>query len=234
MKRFLHKRRVMALGMLSAAIALAGLTLTALPQASSAASPRSGSQYGGVLYMLGSGDVDYFDPNISYYTVGYLGLRMWTEDLFAYPAIPGKTLTVAPQLATAMPTVTDGGTLYTITIRKGVEWNTTPPRQVTAADARRGVERTCNPAEPFGGVADYESLIVGMPSFCRRVREGEADGAGDQAVPRDAFDPGNNRQSGQALAAQLQARAPGKLFHQRDGAAGLHPGADRRPELPAS
>ena len=166
MKRFLHKRRVMALGMLSAAIALAGLTLTALPQASSAASPRSGSQYGGVLYMLGSGDVDYFDPNISYYTVGYLGLRMWTEDLFAYPAIPGKTLTVAPQLATAMPTVTDGGTLYTITIRKGVEWNTTPPRQVTAADTRRGVERTCNPAEPFGGVADYESLIVGMPSFC--------------------------------------------------------------------
>jgi peptide/nickel transport system substrate-binding protein len=65
-----------------------------------------------------------------------------------------------------MPTVSDGGTLYTLTIRKGVEWNTTPPRQVTAADARRGLERTCNPAEPFGGVADFEGLIVGMPSFC--------------------------------------------------------------------
>ena len=65
-----------------------------------------------------------------------------------------------------MPTVTDGGTLYTLTIRKGVEWNTTPPRQVTAADARRGLERTCNPAEPFGGVADFKDLIVGMPAFC--------------------------------------------------------------------
>jgi peptide/nickel transport system substrate-binding protein len=155
----------MALAMLSAAaISLAGFT--ALPQASSAASPRSGSRYGGVLYMLGSGDVDYFDPNISYYTVGYLGVRIWTEDLLTYPAIPGKTITVAPQLATAMPTVSDGGTLYTLTIRKGVEWNTTPPRQVTAADARRGLERACNPAAPFGGVADYEGLIVGMTSFC--------------------------------------------------------------------
>ena len=56
--------------------------------------------------------------------------------------------------------------MYTLTIRKGVEWNTTPPRQVTAADARRGLERTCNPAEPFGGVADYEGLIAGMPAFC--------------------------------------------------------------------
>ena len=165
MTRFFQRRRVMALAMLSAAaVSLAGFT--ALPQASSAATPRSSSHYGGVLYMLGTGDVDYFDPNITYYTVGYLGVRIWTETLLAYPATPGKTLDVVPQLATGMPTVTDGGTLYTLTIRKGVEWNTTPPRQVTAADARRGLERTCNPAEPFGGVADYEGLIVGMPSFC--------------------------------------------------------------------
>jgi len=165
MTRLFHRRRVMALGMLSAAaISLAGFT--ALPQASSATTPRSSSHYGGVLYRLGTGDVDYFDPNITYYTVGYLGVRIWTETLLAYPAVPGKTLDVVPQLATAMPTVTDGGTLYTLTIRKGAEWNTTPPRQVTAADARRGLERTCNPAEPFGGVADYEGLIEGMPAFC--------------------------------------------------------------------
>ena len=232
MTRFFQRRRVMALAMLSAAaVSLAGFT--ALPQASSAATPRSSSHYGGVLYMLGTGDVDYFDPNITYYTVGYLGVRIWTETLLAYPAIPGKTLDVVPQLATGMPTVTDGGTLYTLTIRKGVEWNTTPPRQVTAADARRGLERTCNPAEPFGGVADYEGLIVGMPSFCKRVREGEADRAGDQAVPRHALDPGRHSQSGEPVADQLQARSPGELLHQpaRDG--GLHARADRGPELPA-
>lgn len=32
---------------------------------------------GGVLNLLGSGDVDYLDPNVSYYSVGYLGLRPW-------------------------------------------------------------------------------------------------------------------------------------------------------------
>ena len=89
MKRLFQRRRVMALGMLSAAaISLAGFT--ALPQASSAATPRSSSHYGGVLYMLGTGDVDYFDPNITYYTVGYLGVRIWTETLLAYPAIPAR------------------------------------------------------------------------------------------------------------------------------------------------
>ena len=124
----------MTLGMLLATtVALVGAGT--LPQASSATtSPRLSSKYGGVLYMLGSGDVDYFDPNISYYTVGYLGLRMWTQTLLSYPAVPGKTLDVVPDLATAMPTVSAGGTVYTLSIRKGVEWNTTPPRQVTGAD----------------------------------------------------------------------------------------------------
>ena len=148
----------------TAAVSLAGFT--ALPQVSSAATSQQSSRYGGVLYMLGSGDVDYMDPNVSYYTVGYDGLRMWTEQLLQYPAIPGKTTDVVPQLATAMPTVSDNGTLYTLTIKQGVEWNTSPPSQVTAADAKLGLERTCNPQQPFGGLPDFESFIVGMTSFC--------------------------------------------------------------------
>ena len=41
---------------------------------------------GGTLNMLGAGDVDYMDPNVSYYSVGYLGLRLWSRQLFTYPA----------------------------------------------------------------------------------------------------------------------------------------------------
>ena len=167
MIRRFRRRRVIALGMiLATTVSLAGVS--ALAQTSSAStSPRSSSQYGGVLYMLGTGDVDYFDPNLSYYTVGYLGLRIWTQTLLSYPAISGKTLDVVPDLATAMPTVSGNGTVYSLTIRKGVEWNTTPPRQVTGADAQRGIERTCNPVEPFGGLPDFDNLIVGMASFCK-------------------------------------------------------------------
>ena len=86
--------------------------------------------------------------------------------LYAYPATPGKTTTVAPDLATALPTVTNGGKTYTVTIRTGAMWDTSPPRQVTAADALLGLKRSCNPTQPFGGLPDFEALIVGYQAFC--------------------------------------------------------------------
>ena len=49
--------------------------------------------------MLGVGDVDFMDYNISYYTVGSLGERMWVRGLYAYPAIPGRATISAPDLA---------------------------------------------------------------------------------------------------------------------------------------
>ena len=126
---------------------------------------------GGTLTMLGTGDVDYMDPNISYYTTGYLGLRMWSRQLLTYPAVNCQTTNVVPDLATQIPTKANGGIsadglTYKLTIRTGAMWNTTPPRQVTAADVVRGVQRLCNPAQPFGGLPDFESLIQGMTSYC--------------------------------------------------------------------
>jgi peptide/nickel transport system substrate-binding protein len=125
---------------------------------------------GGTLNMLGSGDVDYMDPNISYYSIGYLALRPWSRQLFTYPAIEGQTTKAVPDIASALPTEGNGisadGKTYTITIRQGVKWSTSPARQVTADDVVRGVMRTCNPSQPFGGLPDYESLIVGMQTFC--------------------------------------------------------------------
>jgi peptide/nickel transport system substrate-binding protein len=121
--------------------------------------------------MLGTGDVDYMDPNVSYYSIGYLGLRMWTRQLFTNPAIAGKTTTVVPDLATVLPTTGNGGIsadakTYTIKLRQGAKWDTTPARQVTAADEVRGVMRTCNPAQPYGGIPDFNDLIVGYTTFC--------------------------------------------------------------------
>ncbi len=125
---------------------------------------------GGTLNMLGSGDVDYMDPNISYYSIGYLGLRQWSRQLFTYPAQSGQTTQAVPDLATEMPTTGKGissdGLTYTIAIRPGAKWNTSPARQVTAQDMVRGVKRTCNPVQPFGGLPDYLDLIVGMKAFC--------------------------------------------------------------------
>ena len=129
--------------------------------------PGSGTpKKGGTLYMLGSGDIIYMDYNISYYTIDSLSQRLWQRGLYAYPATPGKTTVVAPDLATALPVVSNGGKTYSVTIRTGAMWNTTPPRQVTAADAVLGLKRSCNPVQPFGGLPDFENLIVGYAQFC--------------------------------------------------------------------
>jgi peptide/nickel transport system substrate-binding protein len=126
---------------------------------------------GGTLNLLGAGDVDYMDPNVSYYSVGYLNLRLWSRQLFTYPADPGgKNTSPVADLATDIPTAANGGIsadgkTYTIKIRPGAKWSTTPARQVTAADLVRGVKRTANPVQPFGGIPDFASLIVGYQAF---------------------------------------------------------------------
>ncbi|HEY8302408.1 MAG TPA: ABC transporter substrate-binding protein [Jatrophihabitans sp.] len=126
---------------------------------------------GGTLHMLGTGDVDYMDPNVSYYSAGYLALRLWSRQLLTYPAKVGHVTDAVPDLITGMPTKANGGIsadslTYKMTLRTGVKWNTTPERQVTAADVVRGLKRTCNPAAPFGGMPDFETLIAGMADYC--------------------------------------------------------------------
>ncbi|MET9021501.1 ABC transporter substrate-binding protein [Actinopolymorpha sp. NPDC004070] len=111
------------------------------------------------------------DPNVSYYSVGYLGLRLWSRQLFTYPAENGKVTTSVPDLAEETPTadnkgISADGKTYTISIRQGAQWNSSPARQVTAADMVRGVKRTCNPVQPFGGIPDFADLIVGYQKFC--------------------------------------------------------------------
>src|SRR5215467_11244569 len=101
-----------------------------------AVNPGTGAPVkGGTLNMLGSGDIDYMDYNISYYSIGYLALRMWVRGLYSYPAVPGKVTDIAPDLATGLPVISNGGTTYAVTIRTGAMWNTSPPRQITGADA---------------------------------------------------------------------------------------------------
>ncbi|TWD82441.1 peptide/nickel transport system substrate-binding protein [Kribbella amoyensis] len=156
-------------------VAALTLTLAACSSGNGAStaggSPAAEPVKGGTLNMLGSGDVDYMDPNLSYYSVGYLNLRMWSRQLFTYPGeVGGKNTTPVADLATELPTAANGGVsadgkTYTIKIRPGAQWNTSPARQVTAADLVRGVKRTANPVQPFGGIPDFADLIVGYKSF---------------------------------------------------------------------
>jgi peptide/nickel transport system substrate-binding protein len=121
---------------------------------------------GGVLNMLGVGDVDYMDPNVSYYSGSYVVHRLWSRQLYTNPADPAKNTTSVPDLADGPVQTSADGLTVTIKLRDGIQWNTTPARPIVAADEITGVKRTCNPVQPFGGIPDFNNLIVGYANFC--------------------------------------------------------------------
>jgi peptide/nickel transport system substrate-binding protein len=65
--------------------------------------------------------------------------------------------------------ITDGGKVYTFHLRKGVDWNTKPARQVTAADFVREFKAFCNPAPGgfVGNLSYYAATIAGMRMYCK-------------------------------------------------------------------
>jgi peptide/nickel transport system substrate-binding protein len=131
--------------------------------------PGTGSPtYGGTLNMTGVGDVQYMDYDVSFYTTDSEVQRLTVRQLYSWPAIPGKTITPEPDLALDPPVVSNGGRTVKVTIRNGVMWNTSPAREVLAADVVRGIKRACNPSPAhFGDMEDFDATIVGLAQFCQ-------------------------------------------------------------------
>jgi peptide/nickel transport system substrate-binding protein len=130
-------------------------------------------QRGGTLKILGSSDIFNLDTTSAYYTVSNILERSFTRQLLGYRNVPSflGQIKLTPDVATAVPTaanrgITNGGKTYTLHIRPGVTWNTTPARQVTAGDFVREFRVLCNPASPTGAPGYYTSTIVGMKAYC--------------------------------------------------------------------
>jgi len=159
---------------LLAILAVTAVSLAACGSGSSTTGNISGSPVtGGTLKLLGSSDVDHLDPASAYYTAGYTLERTYARQLFSYPAATNTTTanTPVPDVATEMPTTANGGIsadgkTYTIHLRSGVMWNTSPARAVTAQDFVLGLKRLCNPASPVGAPGYYENTIAGMQAYC--------------------------------------------------------------------
>ncbi len=111
-----------------------------------------------------AGGADSLDPGYWYYQTDYADLGETTQrQLYHWP--PNDTTTPVPDLATALPTVTDGGKTLTIHIKTGIHYS--PPlasRTVTAADIKYAMDRCFDAAVGNGYVGAYFSHIVGAPS----------------------------------------------------------------------
>jgi ABC-type transport system substrate-binding protein len=171
----LRRGRALAVGLLAAVTMLAaacssgGTVSTGTSGGSSAGTPVRG----GTLTMLGQSDIFNLDTVSAYYTVSTLLERMFARQLFSYadtPSFAGQ-LKLVPDVATEIPTtanggISDGGKTLTIHLKQGVDWNTKPARQVTAADFVREFKMLCNPVSPVGAPGYFLSTIVGMQDYC--------------------------------------------------------------------
>jgi peptide/nickel transport system substrate-binding protein len=160
------------------ALAAAGaLGLAACSSGGGAAPKSNGTKpvFGGTLKVVASGGPDHFDTVPAYYTADYIMERAYARQLLSYPSLPDPTtsspgwtkdITPVPDVAAALPTVTNGGKTYTFHLKTNVFWNTTPKRAVVADDFIREYKAFCNPVAPVGNILYFVDTIAGLKQYC--------------------------------------------------------------------
>jgi peptide/nickel transport system substrate-binding protein len=142
-----------------AAIAVGSVAIAGCGSSSS----TSGKNGGTATILETAGGVDSLDPGYWYYQTDYEDLFQTTQRAL-YGFTPSGNQPV-PDIATALPTITNGGKTLTIHIRPDIHYS--PPlasRTVTTADIKYAMER-CFLAQVGNGYSSvYYSNIVGAPT----------------------------------------------------------------------
>ncbi|MFI8103663.1 ABC transporter substrate-binding protein [Streptomyces sp. NPDC086023] len=95
---------------------------------------------GGELKLWSPQDVDYLDPARAYYGFVWNLQRLYIRQLLAYDSKPGKDGTkLVPDLAEALPVLSNGGKTYTLKLKDGVKFEDGTP--ITSKDIKYGIER---------------------------------------------------------------------------------------------
>ncbi len=177
---------------------------------------------GGTLRVISNAGPGSLDPVPTYNYAGYELERGYARQLVTYPTTSPATATGAawaratalvPDIATQVPTVANGGVtgnglVYTYHLRSGVEWNSSPPRQVTAGDFIREFQAFCNPGQfPVGNSAYFTSTIAGFASYCAaESKHFTAKGAPPVTAPAVAAWQGSHHISGLSAPSALTLR----------------------------
>jgi peptide/nickel transport system substrate-binding protein len=113
---------------------------------------------GGTLHLLAQAAGGTLDPQVNY-TLQYWQLYQSVYDqLVTFARVGGQASnTIVPDLATAMPSVTDGGKTYTFTLRTGIKFAN--GQSLTVADVQASFQRLFKVASPNAG--SWYNVIVG-------------------------------------------------------------------------
>jgi peptide/nickel transport system substrate-binding protein len=164
---------------------IAAMSIAACGGSSSSSGNSSSSSgkpvYGGTLHVVAASGPDHIDTVPAYYTADYELEKAYTRQLLSYPTVDAtstssagwqKDVTPEADAATVVPStsnggVTNGGKTYTFHIKQGVDWDSTPARQVTADDFIREFKAFFNPVSPVGNPSYYESTIAGLTAYSK-------------------------------------------------------------------
>jgi peptide/nickel transport system substrate-binding protein len=172
-------------------------------------------QPGGTLRILGTEDLDHFDPTSAALVTTNNFLRATTRQLISYQASSDELVRVTPagDLATEVPLPTDDGLTYTFKLRQGANWNTpSGPRQITSADFERGVKRMCNPALGSAALTYYTDLITGLAAFCEGFAKVEPTVEAMKAYIEGNDIPGIETPDNETIIIKLTQRAGDFIF----------------------
>jgi peptide/nickel transport system substrate-binding protein len=165
-----------------AILAAAALTVTAACSSSSG-TPTAGdstgtgggtgfqeAHKGGTLTLVAKSAGGSLDPQVNY-TLQYWQLYQALYDgLLAFKKVTGQpSFTVVPDLAQAMPQVSDGGKTYTFTLRKGIKFSNGSP--LTVDDVVASFERIFTVSSPtagtfYNGIVGADACIT-KPAGCK-------------------------------------------------------------------
>jgi ABC-type transport system substrate-binding protein len=129
------------------------------PSGSSAA---SGSPvHGGTMQVAFQSDPDTFDPQVCYDATCWDNMQMLFDRLYDYKS---NTTQLQPEAAASMPVISDGGKVYTISIRKGMTFDNGKP--VTASDFVYTFSRICDPATK-SPVVSFWNVVSGCEAYAK-------------------------------------------------------------------
>ncbi|HXN58793.1 MAG TPA: ABC transporter substrate-binding protein [Candidatus Angelobacter sp.] len=121
---------------------------------------------GGTLNVAFKDDPKTLDPAVAYDTTSWAVERSIYNGLLDYK---GFTTQLAPDIAEAMPSITNGGKTYTFKVRKGVKFSN--GREVTADDFKYSWERMLDPKTqgPMTGGSFWGGITGAQDFFNAKV-----------------------------------------------------------------
>jgi ABC-type transport system substrate-binding protein len=122
---------------------------------------------GGTLTVSYQGDPQYLDPALDWEGNGWSIEHCMYNTLLTYSSGSGSEGTkLVPDMASAMPTVTNGGKTYTFHLRPGIKFAPPVNREVTAADFKYSFERMMSPnTHPVPPGTEFYMSVVGAKDF---------------------------------------------------------------------